>query len=146
MGIFRRVWALGRRSSVGNENDRELREQMQMRVDTNIAKGMSLEQVAREARLRFGNPGVMRERVDAEDAALGIGANTALFPLLDAARLLSLPIQAPQELAELRIAGGNPSELGVTNGPYARFTIPMWLEVRHNHEPFSGVFAWCDTG
>ena len=39
--------------------------------------------------------------------ALGIGANTAVFQLLDAVRLRSLPIQKPQDLAELRIAGGN---------------------------------------
>jgi predicted permease len=150
---------------------------MQMRVDANIAKGMSTEQAVREARLRFGNPGVMRERVDAEDAALGldsffrdaryavrgfvkssgftavaiitlalgIGANTAVFQLLDAVRMRSLPIKAPQELVELRIAGGNHG-FGVTDGPYAHFTVPMWLEVRRNHDPFSGVFAWRENG
>jgi len=39
--------------------------------------------------------------------ALGIGANTAIFQLLDAVRLRNLPIPNPQELAELRIVGGN---------------------------------------
>jgi hypothetical protein len=39
--------------------------------------------------------------------ALGIGANTAVFQLLDAVRLRSLPIRNPQELVELRIIGGN---------------------------------------
>src|SRR5215470_8303562 len=39
--------------------------------------------------------------------ALGIGANTAIFQLLDAVRLRSLPVQNPQELAEIRIVGGN---------------------------------------
>ncbi len=73
--------------------------------------------------------------------ALGIGANTAIFQLLDAVRLRSLPIQQPQELAELRIIGGNQG-LGVGNGPYTQFTIPMWQEVRRHHDPFSGVFAW----
>jgi predicted permease len=177
MGIFRRILALGKRTSVRTENERELSEHMQMRVDANLAKGMSPDQAAREARLRFGNPAVMRERVDAEDAALGldscfrdvryalrgfvkspgftavaiatlalgIGANTAVFQLLDAVRLRSLPILAPQELAELRIAGGNQG-FGITDGPYSRFTVPMWLEVRRNHEPFSGVFAWRQAG
>jgi predicted permease len=177
MGIFRRILALGRRSSLGRENESELREHMQMRIDANIAKGMSSEQAAREARLRFGNPAVMRERVDAEDAALGldsffrdaryalrgfakspgftfvailtlalgIGANTAVFQLLDAVRLRSLPIQAPQELAELRIAGGYHG-FGINDSPYAQFTIPMWQEVRRNHDAFAGVFAWRTTG
>jgi len=74
MGLFRRIWALGRRKSVRSENERELREHMEMRIDANVAKGMSPEQAAREARLRFGNPALMRERVDEEDAALDIAS------------------------------------------------------------------------
>ncbi|HEX8896315.1 MAG TPA: permease prefix domain 1-containing protein, partial [Terriglobales bacterium] len=35
--------------------------------------------------------------------ALGIGANTAIFQLLDAVRLRSLPVQDPQELVDIRI-------------------------------------------
>src|SRR5215467_14819938 len=35
--------------------------------------------------------------------ALGIGANTAIFQLLDAVRLRTLPVRNPQELAEVRI-------------------------------------------
>jgi hypothetical protein len=139
MGFFRRIRALGNRSTFGRDNAEELREHMQMRIDANMARGMSPEQAVREARLRFGNPTVMRERVEAEDAALrfdsflrdaryavrgffkspgfpfiailtltlGIGANTADFELLDAVRMRALPVRAPQELAELRIVGGN---------------------------------------
>ena len=51
------------------EIEDELREHLQMRIDDNIAKGMSPEQAARDARLRFGNPTVLKERVEAEDAA-----------------------------------------------------------------------------
>ncbi len=36
--------------------------------------------------------------------ALGIGANTAIFQLLDALRLRTLPVKNPQELAEVKIA------------------------------------------
>jgi len=39
--------------------------------------------------------------------ALGIGANTAIFQLLDAVRLRSLPVSAPQSLALVQINGGN---------------------------------------
>jgi predicted permease len=173
MGLLRRIGALGRRSKLSNEIDAELREHLQMRIDENLANGMRPGEAAREARLRFGNPTLTRERVDAEDTAaglysflrdaryavrgfarsraftamailtlaLGIGANTAVFQLVDALRLRSLPIQNPQELTELRVAGGNPG-FGITNGRYASFTIPMWQEVRRHHDPFSGVFAW----
>jgi predicted permease len=173
MGIFRRILALGRRSKLDREIEDEFREHMRMRIQDNIAKGMSPEAAARAARLRFGNPTVMRERVDAEDAALGldsllrdaryairgfakspaftavailtlalgIGANTAVFQLIDAVRLRSLPLQRPQELAELRIIGGTHG-FGINNGPYAHFTIPMWQEIRQHHDAFSGVFAW----
>src|SRR5215831_3521969 len=35
--------------------------------------------------------------------ALGIGANTAIFQLIDAVRLRTLPVKAPQELVEVRL-------------------------------------------
>jgi predicted permease len=173
MGIFRRIWALGNRSSLSRENQNELSEHMQMRIDANICRGMGSEEATREARLRFGNPTVFQEKVEAEDAALGldslwrdvryalrgfakspgfasiailtlalgIGANTAIFQILDAVHLRSLPIAAPNELADLRIVGGNHG-FGVKSGEFAEFTVPMWLEVRQHHDPFSGVFAW----
>ena len=73
--------------------------------------------------------------------ALGTGANTAIFQLLDAVRLRSLPIANPKELAEVRIVGGNHG-FGVMNSTYAQLTRPIWQEIRQHHEPFSGVFAW----
>jgi predicted permease len=177
MGFIRRISALGKRTKLDREIEDEFREHLQMRIDDNIAKGVKPEEAAREARLRFGNPIAMRERVDSEDAALGldsfirdahyavrgfakspvftivailtlglgIGANTAIFQLLDAVMLRSLPIRNPQELAEVRIAGGNKG-FGVTDGRYANFTLPMWQEVRRHHDPLTGVFAWRPSG
>ena len=176
MGVFRRIWALGRRSKLDREIEDELREHMRMHVDADVAKGMSPDEAIRKARLRFGNPTAVKERVDAEDAALGfesflrdaryavrgfvkspgftivavltlalgIGANTAVFQLLDAVRLRSLPVQNPQELAELRILGGNHG-MGINDGPYSQFTIPMREEVRRHHDPFSDIAAWRAT-
>ena len=72
MGIFRRIWALGKREHLNSEIDEEMRDHLRRRIDANVAKGMSSEQAARAARLRFGNPAVMKERVDAEDAAIGV--------------------------------------------------------------------------
>ena len=77
--------------------------------------------------------------------ALGIGANTAIFELLDAVRLRSLPIHDPKELAEIKIVGGYRG-FGVTNSQYAQLTRPIWKEIKQHHEPFSGVFAWSTQG
>ena len=77
--------------------------------------------------------------------SLGIGANTAIFQLLDAIRLRSLPIANPQELAEVSPAGGH-SGMGLTNGFASEMTNPLWEQVRDRQEAFSGVFAWGATG
>ncbi len=73
--------------------------------------------------------------------ALGIGTNTAIFQLLEAVRLRNLPIHDPQQLAEIRVVGGNKG-FGISNGFYAQLTRPIWREIKDHHEPFSGVFAW----
>jgi predicted permease len=74
--------------------------------------------------------------------ALGIGANTAIFQLLDAVRLRSLPILNPQELVEVKIAGGGTHGMGVNAAPYGQLSRPIWREIREYQQAFSGVFAW----
>ena len=49
--------------------------------------------------------------------ALGIGANTAIFQLIDAVALRPLPIPNPQELVEVRIVGSNRG-FGLNAGRY----------------------------
>ena len=73
--------------------------------------------------------------------ALGIGANTAIFMLLDAIRLRSLPVQDPQELAEVRITDPGHQGMGL-NQQYGELTRPLWQEIRDHQQSFSGVFAW----
>jgi predicted permease len=73
--------------------------------------------------------------------ALGIGANTAIFMLLDAIRLRSLPVQDPQELAEVRITDAGHQGMGL-NQQYGELTRPLWQEIRDHQQSFSGVFAW----
>ena len=72
--------------------------------------------------------------------ALGIGANTAIFQLLDTVRLRSLPVPHPQELAEVRVANGN--GMGINTGDNPQMTNPLWEEIRDHQQAFSGVFAW----
>ena len=177
MALIQRILSLGKRARLQREIDAELREHMAMCVDDNMAQGMSREAAEREARRRFGNPTVMRERVSAEDAALGfeslwhdlrsalrvfvkspgfsfvviatlalgIGANTAIFELLDAVRLRTLPIAKPDELVAIRIVGGNRG-FGVNDSQFSDFTVPMWQQVKNHHDPLSGIFAWRTNG
>jgi predicted permease len=65
--------------------------------------------------------------------ALGIGANTAIFTLIDAVMLRALPVSHPEELRSLRLGSGRNS---------TDFTNPLWEEVRRQQDVFSGVFAW----
>jgi len=73
--------------------------------------------------------------------ALGIGANAAIFQLLNAVRLRSLPVANPQELAEARIAGGN-GGYGVQTGVNSELTYALWEQIRQRQGAFSGIFAW----
>src|SRR5262245_40092430 len=73
--------------------------------------------------------------------ALGIGANAAIFQLLNAVRLRSLPVTHPQELAEVRVAGGN-GGYGVQTGVNSELTYALWERIRQRQEAFSGIFAW----
>jgi len=72
--------------------------------------------------------------------ALGVGANTAIFQLLDAVRLRSLPVRNPQELAEVKIVGGNHG-MGI-NQQYGELTRPIWQVIHDKQRVFSGTFAW----
>ena len=73
--------------------------------------------------------------------ALGIGANTAIFQLLNAIRMKSLPVQEPQQLAVLKYV--RPSHRsGWGSSRSAEFTYAQWQELRGQHDPFSGVLAF----
>ncbi|HKV98886.1 MAG TPA: ABC transporter permease [Vicinamibacterales bacterium] len=73
--------------------------------------------------------------------ALGIGANSAIFQVIDAVRLRALPVPRPQELAEVRIAGGQ-GGFGISSGFDVQATYPLWEELRDHQRVFSHVFAW----
>jgi putative ABC transport system permease protein len=72
MPTFRRISNLFSRSSVDREIDAELKSHIEMRIEDNLAAGMSAEDARRDALVRFGNPLLMKERVIAADAALGL--------------------------------------------------------------------------
>ena len=79
--------------------------------------------------------------------ALGIGANTAIFTLLDQALLRSLPVTDPAKLVLLRFTGrdsGHLSDYGGDQGDY--FSYPMYRDLRDKNAVFSGLIATTRAG
>jgi predicted permease len=72
--------------------------------------------------------------------ALGIGANTAIFQLIDTVFLRSLPVPGPHRLATIAIHGGNLG-FGLSRDPM-RLTWPLFDGIRDHQQGLSGVFAW----
>jgi predicted permease len=73
--------------------------------------------------------------------ALGIGANTAIFQLLDAVRLRTLPVQHPEHLAIVKIRNFDEGS-GSFSSRYSYTTNPQWEQIRAQQQGFSGIFAW----
>jgi putative ABC transport system permease protein len=74
--------------------------------------------------------------------ALGIGANTAIFTLLDQALLRSLPVKEPSRLVLLRFTGlfnGHSHDYGGDDGDY--FSYPMYRDLRDRNSVFDGLIA-----
>jgi predicted permease len=71
--------------------------------------------------------------------ALGIGANTAIFSLIDTVMLRILPVHKPEELVQLLRL--NPKRREGTPS----FTNPLWEQVRDHQEVFSSAFSWSTT-
>ena len=73
--------------------------------------------------------------------ALGIGANTAIFQLIDAVRLRTLAVEKPQELALIDWAKGA-QRSGSWTSRSANLTYPQFEQIRDRTQAFSGTIAW----
>jgi predicted permease len=95
------------------------------------------------ARMLVRNPGFTL--VVVLSLALGIGANTAVFTLVNAVMLQSLPVRAPEELVAVGDAS-RPTALRV-GGPMANiFSYPLYQRLRDHNTVFSGLLATGRTG
>ena len=66
--------------------------------------------------------------------ALGIGANTALFTLLDALVLRNLRVAEPDRI--VRLGAHAPDD------PFPGLSLPMFQEIEKDQKVFSGMFVW----
>jgi predicted permease len=165
MGWYRRFINVLRPDRLSGDIRREMDFHMAERADDLMAGGMPEPDARREARRRFGNPSVQRERTRDTDVltwleslgadvryalralraspgfaivailslGLGIGANTAIFSLIDAVVLRTLPVERPDELMQVTMGG---KERGSV------FTNPIWEQVRDRQDAFSSAFAY----
>ncbi|MDQ3667970.1 MAG: ABC transporter permease [Acidobacteriota bacterium] len=69
--------------------------------------------------------------------ALGIGANTTVFSLLDAVLLRSLPIENPERMVNIAtlVKGGE---------PHFDFSYPLYSGLRDGNQTLSGIVAYTD--
>ena len=92
--------------------------------------------------LRYGARTLARNRgfaaVAALTLALGIGANTAIFSLVDAFFLRELPVKDPQQLVLI-------NRLKAKGELEDDFPYPTFEQFRDGSHSFTGMFAWDDS-
>src|SRR5262249_26940155 len=69
--------------------------------------------------------------------ALGIGANSAIFTLVDQLILRLLPVQQPEQIV---ILAGRGRHYGGNNGMNA-LAYPMYQDIRNRNQVFSGMMC-----
>src|SRR5262249_44381723 len=77
--------------------------------------------------------------------ALGIGANTAIFQLIDAIRMKTLPVRNPQEIVDVHITDMRKAR-GSRNSWHETVNNPAWEQIRDRQQVFDGIFAWSGEG
>ena len=74
--------------------------------------------------------------------ALGIGANTAIFSLINAVMLRRLPVEHPEQLVLLTDPAESGAAVDTTEGGVRdRLSYPEFEQLRLHNRVFSGIFA-----
>jgi hypothetical protein len=168
MSWFNRFSNLFRRENVDEELDEELQFHLDARTRDNLNAGMNAEAAQHDARRRFGNATLAKERAHEMNVvisietirrdlrfalrcllkspgfttvalltlALGVGANTAVFSLINGLLLRPLPVPHAEQLAVLRYKEGGPDPNNLA------FCTPFFRSLEKRHDVFSDVFAY----
>jgi predicted permease len=78
--------------------------------------------------------------------ALGIGANAAIFQLINAVTLRALPLPHADRVVEMRIDSHGKGFTGNFQGGAARMSYPLFEQLSHAQGKLGRVFAWGNGG
>ena len=146
MALLRRITNLFRSSRVDGEIEAELKSHIEMRIEENIANGMSAEEARRDALVRFGNQTVTRERVAAQDVSLASSAvwRNARYAVRQLRRspgfalmaILTLALGIGPNVAIFSIIWA--TFLGPIPYPHADQLVVVWSHHKGEREPVRG--------
>ncbi|MGO8786334.1 MAG: ADOP family duplicated permease [Terriglobia bacterium] len=120
-------------------NDLVLREESRDMWGWSWLEG-TLKDVRYGFRMLTKNPGFAAVAV--LSLALGIGANTAIFTLINDVLLKSLPVRDPQQLVSFGKAYGAGVIGGLDPGPFDLFPYDFYEQIKSDKEGFQGVCAF----
>jgi macrolide transport system ATP-binding/permease protein len=161
LGVFRK-------RKLDDELEEEIQSHLEMQVEDNVRRGMSLEEARYAARRMFGGVDQIKEvyrdrrgvpvvettlqdlrfairvlrrspvytSVVVLTLAIGIGANTAIFSLVDAVLIKMLPVRNPEQLVAINTFN--------QRGERNNFSYPLFEQLRDGTQTFEGVFAAVD--
>jgi predicted permease len=166
--LLHRLFGIFRKQKLEHELDEEIQAHLDMQVEDNVRRGMTLEEARYAARRSFGGVDQIKEvyrdrrglpvvetilqdvrfairvlrrspvytAVLVLTLAIGIGANTAIFTLVDAVLIKMLPVRDPEQLVAIDTFN--------QRGERINFSYPLFEQLRDRTQTFTGVFTAID--
>ena len=78
--------------------------------------------------------------------ALGIGANTAIFSVINAVLLRGLPVADSQQIFYVHVEPGQPDGAGNTGNSDSSFSEYVFEQLRTQHQSFASLLAYVPLG